>query len=127
MLGGEGSGHIICLDKATTGDGVIAALQVLEEIKRTGKTLYELKQGMEKYPQTLINVKLSGSIDLNANVAIQEKKQAVEAELGRTGRVLLRESGTEPLVRVMVEGKDAAIVSESANALANTIKAALSS
>jgi phosphoglucosamine mutase len=127
MLGGEGSGHIICLDKTTTGDGVIAALQILEEIKRTGKTLYELKQGMEKYPQTLINVKLSGSIDLNANAAIQEKKQAVEAKLGQTGRVLLRESGTEPLVRVMVEGKDAAVVSESANALANTIKEALSS
>jgi len=102
-------------------------LQILEEIKRTGKTLYELKQGMEKYPQTLINVKLSGSIDLNANAAIQEKKQAVEAKLGQTGRVLLRESGTEPLVRVMVEGKDAAVVSESANALANTIKEALSS
>jgi len=126
MLGGEGSGHIICLDKTTTGDGIVAALQVLEEIRRTGKTLHELKQGMEKYPQTLINVKLSGPIDLNVNATIQEKKKAVEAQLGEHGRVLLRASGTEPLVRVMVEGKDARIVGESASALANTVKEALS-
>ena len=126
MLGGEGSGHIICLDKTTTGDGIVAALQIIEEIKRTGKTLHELKQGMEKYPQTLINVKLSGSIDLNVNATIQEKKKAVEMELGGDGRVLLRTSGTEPLVRVMVEGKDARVVSDSANALANTVKEVLS-
>jgi phosphoglucosamine mutase len=126
MLGGEGSGHIICLDKTTTGDGIVAALQIIEEIKRTGKTLHELKQGMEKYPQTLINVKLSGSIDLNVNATIQEKKKAVEMELGGDGRVLLRTSGTEPLVRVMVEGKDVRVVSDSANALANTVKEVLS-
>ncbi|MBT6524173.1 MAG: phosphoglucosamine mutase, partial [Methylococcales bacterium] len=94
--------------------------------KRTGKTLHELKQGMEKYPQTLINVKLSGSIDLNVNATIQEKKKAVEMELGGDGRVLLRTSGTEPLVRVMVEGKDVRVVSDSANALANTVKEVLS-
>ncbi|MBT3815872.1 MAG: phosphoglucosamine mutase [Methylococcales bacterium] len=126
MLGGEGSGHIICLDKTTTGDGIVAALQIIEEIKRTGKTLHELKQGMEKYPQTLINVKLSGSIDLNVNATIQEKKKAVEMQLGGDGRVLLRTSGTEPLVRVMVEGKDVRVVSDSANALANTVKEVLS-
>ncbi len=127
ILGGEGSGHIICLDKTTTGDGVIAALQILEEIKRTGKTLHELKQGMEKYPQALINVKLSGPVDLESNVMIQEKKRVIEAQLGEEGRVLLRASGTEPLVRVMVEGKDAERVADCAAVLANTVKKALSS
>ncbi len=127
ILGGEGSGHIICLDKTTTGDGVIAALQILEEIKRTGKTLHELKQGMEKYPQALINVKLSGPVNLESNDMIQEKKRVIEAQLGEEGRVLLRASGTEPLVRVMVEGKDAERVVDSANILANTVKKALSS
>lgn len=127
MLGGEGSGHIICLDKTTTGDGVIAALQILEEIKRTGKTLYELKQGMEKYPQALINVKLSGSFDLESNEMIQKKKLVIEARLGEEGRVLLRASGTEPLVRIMVEGKDAERVADSANVLADTVKKELSS
>ena len=109
-LGGESSGHIICLDKSTTGDGIIAALEVLAVMAETGKPLAELKAGMEVYPQHMVNVRMPGNggarFDPTASAAVREAVRGVEAELGDRGRVLLRSSGTEPVVRVMVEGRD---------------------
>ncbi len=124
MLGGENSGHIICLDKTTTGDGIIAALQVIAELKYTGQSLHELKSGMQKYPQVLINVKTAQKIDLNHD-GIQRAVRAVEQGLGNEGRVLLRASGTEPLIRIMVEGSDHAKVNNYANELADNVKQAM--
>ena len=125
MLGGEGSGHIICLDKTTTGDGIVAALQVLAEMQRTGKSLHELKSGMSKYPQILINIKTDKRVKLNEVSGVESAVQAVEKKLGDKGRVLLRSSGTEPLVRVMVEGIDEDQVNKLANQLANDVKKAI--
>jgi phosphoglucosamine mutase len=124
MLGGENSGHIICLDKTTTGDGIIAALQVIAEIQYTGQSLHELKSGMQKYPQVLINLKTTHKIDLN-HEGIQRAVRAVELGLGNEGRVLLRASGTEPLIRIMVEGCDQANVDKYANELADNVKLAI--
>jgi phosphoglucosamine mutase len=121
ILGGENSGHIICLDKTTTGDGIIAALQVMAEMKYSGKCLHDLKQGMSKYPQILLNVKTSKKINTDDNAAIKAAVQKVENQLGSDGRVLLRASGTEPLIRVMVEGKDKKIVEAYAQSLADTV------
>lgn len=126
ILGGEGSGHIICLDKTTTGDGIIAALQIMAEMQNSGKSLHDLKAGMQKYPQVLINVKTSQKVDLNHPLLQQAVKDA-EQTLGNTGRVLLRASGTEPLIRVMVEGQDETMVKTIAEQLAavvnNTLQA----
>lgn len=105
-LGGEGSGHIICLDRTTTGDGTVAALQVLAAMQETSSSLHDLKAGMEKYPQRLVNVTLPKRIDLDQNAVINAAIEDVENQLSDQGRVLLRCSGTEPLVRVMVEGAD---------------------
>lgn len=105
-LGGETSGHIICLDRLTTGDGIIAALQVLAAVRRSEKPLRTLKQGLAKYPQVLINVRLPNGVDVSMHPAVEKAVTAVEAELKGEGRVLLRASGTEPLLRVMVEGRD---------------------
>ena len=102
ILGGENSGHIICLDKTTTGDGIIAALQIMAEMQDSGKNLHELKSGMQKYPQVLVNVKTNSKMTAEQNERIQKTVKAVEKNLGDTGRVLLRASGTEPLIRVMV-------------------------
>ncbi|MDD2768003.1 MAG: phosphoglucosamine mutase [Methylococcus sp.] len=124
LLGGEGSGHIICRDRTTTGDGIVSALQVLAEIARTGKTLHELKQGMKKYPQRLVNVRLKERISLESSLLVQKVKAEVELELGDSGRVLLRPSGTEPLIRVMVEGADEAKVHELAARLADAVQQA---
>ena len=124
-LGGEGSGHIICNDLATTGDGMVASLQVLQEIWRTGKNLHGLRQGMVKFPQTLINIRVGERVELDQYDSIQQAKTEVENLLGRDGRVLLRSSGTEPLVRVMVEGKERSIVDQLANQLADAVKDAL--
>lgn len=124
-IGGEGSGHIICLDRSTTGDGIIAALQILAEMHMRQARLYDLKSGMAKYPQCLVNVKIRESLDLNANQSILQAKKDVEQQLGGTGRVLLRSSGTEPLVRVMVEGRDAELVHTLANRLADDVRKAL--
>jgi phosphoglucosamine mutase len=124
-IGGEGSGHIICLDRSTTGDGIIAALQVLAEMHMRQARLYDLKSGMTKYPQCLVNVKIRESLDLNTNQSILQAKKDVEQQLGGTGRVLLRSSGTEPLVRVMVEGRDAELVHTLANRLADDVRKAL--
>jgi len=125
MLGGEGSGHIICLDKTTTGDGIVSALQVLAEMRRTGKSLYELKSGMKKYPQILINITVEKKVNLDEIDSIKKAVEAVEKKLGDKGRVLLRASGTEPLVRVMVEGVDAGDVNKYANQLANEVRKAI--
>ena len=122
-LGGESSGHIICLDVATSGDGIVSALQVLSALVSSGSRLADLVAGMELFPQTLINVKLTpGSKPLESE-AVKAAVAAVEAKLGDTGRVLLRPSGTEPLVRVMVEGQDAAVVQALAEELAAVVKA----
>jgi len=125
ILGGEGSGHIICLDRTTTGDGVVAALQVLAEVHRTGKSLYELKSEMSKYPQVLVNVKVAKKVDPNSNETIQKAVQSVEKELGDSGRVLLRASGTEPLIRVMIEGVNEDVVRKHAHELADVVKNAI--
>jgi len=121
VLGGEGSGHIICLNKTSSGDGIVAALQVLEVLAKTKSSLSALKQKMSKYPQVLINVKVKEKIDIEnhneLNLAIQE----VEQELGDEGRVLIRASGTEPLIRVMVEAKDKDITQSSAEKLAKVL------
>jgi phosphoglucosamine mutase len=125
MLGGEGSGHIICLDKTTTGDGIVSALQVLAEMQRTGKSLHELKSGMKKYPQVLINIRTEIKVKLDEIESIKKAVEAVEKKLGDKGRVLLRSSGTEPLVRVMVEGVNEDDVNKYANQLANDVRTAI--
>jgi phosphoglucosamine mutase len=122
VLGGEGSGHIICLNKSTSGDGIIAALQVLEVMAKTGKTLLELKSKMTKYPQVLINVKTDTKVNLQEESKLSQAINSVESKLSKTGRVLVRESGTEPLVRVMVESSNYDLAKESAEELAKIIK-----
>ena len=127
MLGGEGSGHIICLDKTTTGDGIVSALQVLAEMRRTGKSLHELKSAMKKYPQVLINIRTEIKVNLDGNEVIKKAVEVVEKKLGAKGRVLLRASGTEPLIRVMVEGVNEDDVLKYANQLANEVRNAIAS
>jgi len=123
ILGGETSGHLICLDKTTTGDGLISALQVLTEIRESGSTLAELVAGMPRYPQTMVNVRVATQPDLSS-ASVQESVLEVERQLGDRGRVVLRASGTEPVVRVMVEGEDAEEVEALASQLAAAISAA---
>jgi phosphoglucosamine mutase len=105
-LGGETSGHVICLDKTTTGDGLITALQVLAVMKQEGKPLSELAAGMSKYPQKMLNVRTERRLDPATSQAIQSAVREAEGELADGGRVVLRASGTEPVIRVMVEGQD---------------------
>ncbi|MEL7024724.1 MAG: phosphoglucosamine mutase [Pseudomonadota bacterium] len=124
IIGGESSGHIICLDKSTTGDGIVSALQLLELISKSGKTLAELAQDMPMYPQVLVNVRVSGAVNLDANAKIQSAKQETEEALGERGRVVLRASGTEPVIRVMVEGVDKQEVRAAAAQLADVVKQA---
>ena len=107
VLGGEGSGHLLALDRHTTGDGLISALQVLQACARSGATMAELLAGVGLFPQTLINVRLQPGQDWRANLQLESAIKAVETELGTAGRVLIRPSGTEPLLRVMVEARDA--------------------
>ncbi len=125
MLGGESSGHIICLDRSTTGDGMVSALQVLATMVQKSASLHQLKQGMKKYPQHMINVPLAQPIDVDSSAPIQAAVARAEAVLGGKGRVLLRPSGTEPLIRVMVEGEDAALVREQARLLAQVVEQAV--
>jgi phosphoglucosamine mutase len=120
-LGGESSGHIICLDRTTTGDGIVSALQVLVEMVATGSSLYELKSAMDKYPQCLVNVHIGQRVDIRSNGAINSAVQEIESQLGKEGRVLLRSSGTEPVVRIMVEGRDASQVNILAQQLAQAV------
>ena len=123
-LGGENSGHIICLDQTTTGDGIIASLQVLKAASRADKTLFELRKEIKKFPQILINVRFAGEHDPLASAAVQQSVCEVESALGQTGRVLLRKSGTEPLIRVMVEGEEEAKVRAFAEKIAAQVIAA---
>lgn len=125
ILGGENSGHIICLDKTTTGDGIIAALQILAEMHYSGKTLHELKSGMQKYPQVLINVKVAKKVNFDDYPSVHAAVNAVESKLANKGRVLLRSSGTEPLLRVMVEGENKDLVQSCAEQLANEVHIAI--
>ena len=123
LLGGEGSGHLLALDKHTTGDGLVSALQVLQACVASGKTLAELLQGVQLFPQTLINVRLVPGFDWKAHAPLQDATREAEAALGDTGRVLIRASGTEPLVRVMVEARDASVAQATAERIAATLKA----
>jgi phosphoglucosamine mutase len=107
-LGGEGSGHLLALDRHTTGDGIVSALQVLEAVRRSGQSLSQLLEGVTLFPQTLVNVRISAGSDWKSNTRLQQAQAAVQRELGDAGRVLIRASGTEPVLRVMVEAKDAA-------------------
>ncbi len=125
-LGGESSGHIICRDRITTGDGIISALQVMEAMHGRGESLHEIKQGMLKYPQCLVNVRVNRKVDLETMDSVQRVKDEIQREMRGSGRVLLRPSGTEPLIRVMVEGVDAQKVKSFADLLANAISETLS-
>ena len=124
-LGGESSGHILCLERTTTGDGVVSALQVLGAMADSGASLQELKRRMTKYPQTLVNVRLERPGDPTGLAAVQAAVREVEAALGEQGRVLLRPSGTEPVVRVMVEGPDAGQIDALARQLAAAVEDAV--
>ena len=122
LLGGESSGHIICGDVTTTGDGVVSALQVVHALHILGQPLAEAKKGMSKLPQTMINVRLQQRADINSNSVISAAASATELKLAGKGRVLLRPSGTEPVVRVMVEGEDAQLVETLAKDLAAVVQ-----
>ena len=122
ILGGEGSGHLLALDKHTTGDGLISALQVLQACVRAGKSMAALLDGLQLFPQTLINVRLAPGTDWQANGAMQTAVRDAEKALGKAGRVLIRASGTEPLVRVMVEAREAAQAQALAQNIADTLR-----
>ena len=122
MLGGESSGHIMCLDRTTTGDGLVSALQVLASLVQKGVSLNALKSGMKKYPQRMVNVPIRQRIDLEKCAPVQDAVRDVEARMNGRGRVLLRPSGTEPLIRVMVEGEDAALVHEQVDVLVSVVE-----
>lgn len=121
IVGGETSGHLICLDKTTTGDGVIIALQILAIMKRSGKPLSELVAGMSRYPQEMVNVKTDKRLDPAESEVIQKAVAEAENELAQTGRVVLRASGTEPVIRVMVEGENEHQVLNLAKKLASVV------
>ncbi len=123
LFGGESSGHLLALDKHTTGDGIVSALQVLSALKRSGKSLAECCSELKLYPQTLINKKVAPGFDWTKNGALVAEKEAVERELGETGRVLIRASGTEPLIRVMVEAKEADLAENMARRIADKLAA----
>lgn len=122
ILGGEGSGHLLALDRHTTGDGLISALQVLQSCVRSGRSPAELLAGVNLFPQTLLNVKLKPGQDWKANSALAEETKLVQQALGEKGRVLVRPSGTEPLLRLMVEAEDANMAAELAARLARTLE-----
>ena len=124
LLGGEGSGHLLALDRHTTGDGIVSALQVLQACVRSGKTVAELLSSVTLFPQTLINVRLAPGQDWKATAALASETERAEAELGDSGRVLIRASGTEPLVRVMVEARDARQAEACARRIAATLEPA---
>ncbi|MDB5853156.1 MAG: glmM [Herminiimonas sp.] len=121
LLGGEGSGHLLCLDKHTTGDGIVSALQILSAMKRSGQTLAELTKEIALFPQSLINVKVAPGFDWQQQAAAVAEKRFVEDELGDRGRVLIRPSGTEPLVRVMVEAEHADLADRMARRIADKL------
>lgn len=122
QLGGEGSGHLLALDKHTTGDGIVSALQILQAVRRTGQSLSELLAGVTLFPQTLINVRLAEGSDWKKNATLAAAQERVTRELAGDGRVLIRASGTEPVLRVMVEARDAAVARRSAEQLAEAAR-----
>jgi len=126
VLGGETSGHLLCLDKTTTGDGLVAALQVLAVMKKTRKSLAELAAGMQKFPQVMINVRVGEKFDAAAHPVVKAAVEKVEKSMAGRGRVVLRASGTEPVIRVMVEGEDEAAVATDAASLADVVRQAAS-
>ena len=121
QLGGESSGHLLVLDKHTTGDGIVSALQILQAVRRSGKPLAALLDGVNLFPQTMINVRLAPGADWRGNAALSKVQAAVTGELAGRGRVLIRPSGTEPLLRVMVEADDADLARRSAERIAATV------
>ncbi|MFC0252457.1 phosphoglucosamine mutase [Massilia consociata] len=123
LFGGESSGHLLALDKHTTGDGIVSALQVLSALKRSDKSLAECCSELKLYPQTLINKRVTPGFDWTTDNALVAEKEAVERELGDTGRVLIRASGTEPLIRVMVEAKEAEVAESMARRIADKLAA----
>ena len=123
-LGGESSGHLLCLDKTTTGDGIVSALQVLAIMRQTGRSLAELAARMARFPQILVNVRVERRFDVNSSKAVQEAVRLIEGQLHGKGRVVLRASGTEPVIRVMVEGRDENATRAHAERLAEVVRAA---
>jgi phosphoglucosamine mutase len=123
ILGGEGSGHLLALDKHTTGDGIVSSLQVLSALKRSGKSLEACCAELQLFPQTLINKRVSPGFDWTKDAAMVAEKEAVERELGDSGRVLIRASGTEPLIRVMVEARNAEMADSMARRIADKLAA----
>jgi len=124
MVGGETSGHMICLDKTTTGDGLVSALQILAIMRRTGKSLSDLTSGMSRYPQKMINVRTERTLNPDDVPEIKAAVDQAEKALADAGRVVLRASGTEPVIRVMVEGENEADVNRLAASLAAVVEAA---
>jgi phosphoglucosamine mutase len=123
ILGGEGSGHLLALDKHTTGDGIVSALQVLSALRRSNKSLEACCSELQLYPQTLINKRVTPGFDWTRDAGMVAEKEAVERELGDSGRVLIRASGTEPLIRVMVEAKTAEVADSMARRIADKLAA----
>jgi phosphoglucosamine mutase len=124
QLGGENSGHLICLDKHTTGDGIVSALQVLDAIRESGRSLPQLTADLVMYPQVLRNVEVPRGFDWKAHPSIAAAQQAAEKALNGRGRVLLRPSGTEPVLRVMVEGEPRDAIESAAAGIADAVKRA---
>jgi phosphoglucosamine mutase len=124
LLGGEGSGHLIALDRHTTGDGIISALQVLQAVRRSGRGLPTLLEGLSLFPQTLINVRLDAEADWKSNGRLAAEQERVARELDGLGRVLIRASGTEPVLRLMVEAQDGALARRCAERLAEAVRGA---
>jgi phosphoglucosamine mutase len=124
QIGGEGSGHLLALDRHTTGDGIVSALQILQAVRRHGRTLAALLEGVTLFPQTLINVRLREGSDWKTNAGMQGARETAERELGESGRVLIRPSGTEPVLRVMVEARDGALGRRCAERIASAAAAA---
>jgi phosphoglucosamine mutase len=124
VLGGETSGHILCLERASTGDGIVAALAVLEALASAGEDLAEVRKGLRKLPQVMLNVRADGAREALSSDAVRSAQAEVEGILHGRGRVVLRASGTEPLVRVTVEAADEAEVRQMAEKLADVVKSA---
>jgi phosphoglucosamine mutase len=122
QLGGEGSGHLLALDKHTTGDGIVSALQILQAVRRSGKSLADLLHGVTLFPQTLINVRLAEGADWKKNATLAAMQERVTRELGGDGRILIRASGTEPVLRVMVEARDAGMARRCAEQLSEAAR-----